>query len=148
MAQPISYIPATARGESAEDRLHQGAAVHADAILNGYEVLQLLQDRGVLDLVRGALGAGGEIVETVTSAVNTPDATRAIRNFILLSKFFGNIPPEILNSLAQTVIEGSQRKKAHKPPSLWQVFRRLRDANTRYALGVILDLAESFGKGL
>jgi uncharacterized protein YjgD (DUF1641 family) len=148
MAPPISYIPSPARGESAEDRLRQGAAAHADAILSGYEVLQLLQDRGVLELVRGGLGAGGEIVETVTSAVNTPDATRAIRNFILLTKFFGSIPPDVLNSLAHTVIEGSQKKKAEKPPSLWQLFRRLRHENTRYALGVILDLTESFGKGL
>jgi uncharacterized protein YjgD (DUF1641 family) len=148
MAQPISYIPAPARGESAEDRLRQGAAEHTDAILSGYEVLQLLQDRGVLDLMRGALSAGGEIVETVTSAVNTPDATRAIRNVILLSKFFGSIPPDLLNSVAHTVIEGSEKRKTQKPPSLWQLFRRLRDENTRYALGVILDLAQSLGKGL
>jgi uncharacterized protein YjgD (DUF1641 family) len=148
MAQPLSYIPAPARGESPEERLQQATSAHTDAILNGYEVLQLLHDRGVLDLMRGALGAGGEIVETVTNAVNTPDATRGIRNFVLLTKFFGSIPPEVLNSLAHAVIEGSQQKKAQKAPSLWQLFRRLREENTRYALSVILDLAESFGKGL
>jgi uncharacterized protein YjgD (DUF1641 family) len=148
MAQPLSYVPAPARGESAEERVHKATTAHADAIVDGYEVLQLLHDRGVLELMRGALGAGDAVVETVVGAVNTPDATRAIRNFILLTKFFGSIPSEVLNSMAQTVIEGSQKKKQQKAPSLWQLFRRLRQPNTRHALGVMLDLAESFGKGL
>lgn len=148
MAQPISYIPSPPRVESAEDRLRQATAAHADAIASGYEVLQLLHDRGVLELMRGALGARDEIVESVTGAVNTPDATRAIRNFILLTKFFGSIPSDVLNSLAMTVVDGSHKKKAQKAPSLWQLFRRCREENTRFALSVILDLAESFGKGL
>ena len=148
MAQPLSYVPAPARGDSPEQRLHGAASAHADAILSGYEVLQLLHDRGVLELMRGMLGAGDEVVETVVGAVNTPDATRAIRNFILLTKFFGSIPCAVLNSLDQTMIDGSHKKKAQKAPSLWQLFRRLRQENTRHALGIMLDLAESVGKGL
>lgn len=150
MAQPLSYIPtpAATRAESAEERLRHAAASHADAIAAACEVLQLLQDRGVLELMRGALGAGGEVVESVTAAVNTPDATRAIRNFILLTKFFGSIPSHVLNSMALTVVDGSHKKKAQKAPSLWQLFRRCRQENTRHALSVMLDLAESFGKGL
>ena len=148
MAQPLAYVPAPARGETPEERLHKATAAHADAIVDGYEVLQLLHDRGVLELMRGMLGAGDQVVETVVDAVNTPDATRAIRNFILLTKFFGSIPSEVLNSMAHTVIDGSHKKKAQKAPSLWQLFCRLRQENTRHALGVMLDLAESFGKGL
>lgn len=148
MAQPLSYIPAPARDDSPEERLRQGAAKHADAILNGYELLQLLHDRGVLDLMRGALASSEEIAETVTSAVNTPQVTRAMRNFVLLTKFFGSIPPEVVNSLSQAMAKGSQRKRLQKAPSLQRLFRRLGQDNTRYALGVILDLAESFGKGL
>jgi uncharacterized protein YjgD (DUF1641 family) len=148
MAQPLPYVPAPARGESPEERLHKATAAHADAIVEGYEVLQLLHDRGVLELMRGMLGAGDEVVETVVGAVNTPDATRAIRNFILLTRFFGSIPSEVLNSMAHTVIYGSHKKKGQKAPSLWRLYRRLRHENTRHALGVMLDLAESFGKGL
>ena len=141
MAQPLSYIPAPARDDSPEDRLRKGAAKHADAILNGFELLQLLHDRGVLDLMRGVLASSDEIVETLTSAVNTPQGTRAIRNFVLLTKFFGSLPPEVLDGL-------SQKKKTQKAPSLQRLFRRLGQENVRYALSAILDLAESAGKGL
>src|ERR1700685_983105 len=80
---------------------------HADAIASSLELLQLLHDRGVLELLRGMVGAGDQLVGTLTAAVDTPESLRAIRNFLLLTKFFGSFPPEILNSLAQTAVQGA-----------------------------------------
>jgi len=65
----------------------------AEALLSAYELLQALHDEGVLSMLRGLVGGGDEVIGTVTSALNTPESIRGIRNFLLLTKFFAGIPP-------------------------------------------------------
>jgi len=148
MAQPIPFNVAPPNGAGADRRLREWPHQHADAILSALELLQLLHDRGVLELLRGAVGAGDRLVGTLTAAVDTPESLRAIRNFILLTKFFGNMPPDILNSLVQTVMEGAQREKTQRAPGVFELLRRLRSEDSRHAIAVTLDLLESVGKGL
>jgi uncharacterized protein YjgD (DUF1641 family) len=146
MAQPISLLPAHHNGAGLDvpDALHK----HADAILSALELLQLLHDRGVLDLLRGVVSAGDQLIDTLTDAVDNPESVRAIRNFLLLTKFFGSLPPEVLNSLVRTAVAGAEREKAHKAPGMLHLLRKLRSENSRHAIAVALDLVESVGKGL
>src|SRR5262249_12602289 len=78
MARPIPPDPPP-HDEHAERMAQLDAArtQHADAILAGYEVLQGLHDQGVLDLLRGALGARDSIVELAASTASTPESGRA-----------------------------------------------------------------------
>ena len=147
MAQPISLLPPHQNGASAERHLRESPHQHADAILSALDLLQLLHDRGVLELLRGAVGAGDRLVGTLTAAVDTPETLRAIRNFILLTKFFA-IPPDILDSLVQAATEGAKREKTQRPPGMFALLRRLRSENSRHAIAVTLDLLESVGKGI
>jgi uncharacterized protein YjgD (DUF1641 family) len=148
VAQPISSLPVHQNGTSAEQHLHQALEKHEEALLSALQLVQLLHDRGILDLLRGLVGAGDQLVDTLTAAVDTPESVRAIRNFLLLSKFFGSIPPDVLNSLVQTVTEGAEREKEQRAPGLLQLLRRLRSEDSRHAMAVGLDLIESVGKGL
>jgi uncharacterized protein YjgD (DUF1641 family) len=101
-----------------------------------------------LDFARGLVSGGDHLIDTLVEAVDTPESVRGIRNFLLLTKFFSSIRPEILDSLAQAVTEGAKREKSHKAPGFFQLYRRLRNEDTRHALAVTLDLIESVGKGL
>jgi uncharacterized protein YjgD (DUF1641 family) len=148
MAQPISLLPPQQNGAGFDRHLRDAPHQHADAILSALELLQLLHDRGVLDLLRGAVGAGDQLVDTLTAAVDAPESIRAMRNFILLTKFFGSIPPDILNRLVQTAVEGADREKARQAPGMLHLLRRLRSENSRHAISVAPDLLESVGKGL
>jgi uncharacterized protein YjgD (DUF1641 family) len=148
VAEPIVFVPSTRNGTGSEEHIRRVAEKHADAVSSALELLQLLHDRGVLNLLRGMLGAGDQLVNTLTAAVDTPEVIRSIRNFILLTKFFGSIPPDVLSSLVLTVMEGAEREKAHKPPGLLRLLRRLRSENSRHVLAVALDLVEGVGKGL
>ncbi len=148
MSQRIAFARLPKNGAISDEHISQAADQHAEAIVSALEVLQLLHDRGVLNLLRGVLAAGDCVVESVTAAVDTPEAVRSIRNFILLTKFFGSIPPDVLSSLAQTAIEGAEREKSHRAPGAWPLLRRLSSKNTRHALAVALDLVEAVGKGL
>ena len=148
MAQPIAFIPSPRNGADSKDHIRDAAEKHADAIASALEVLQLLHDRGVLNLLRGMLGAGDQLIDKLTAALDTPEAIRSIRNFILLTKFFGSIPPDVLSSLVETVTAGAEREKAQRAPGLLQLLRRLRSENSRHALAVTFDLVEGVGKGL
>lgn len=148
VAQPISFLPPHPDGNGAGERLHQAPDKHADAILSGFELLQLLHDRGVLDLLRGLVGAGDQIVDTLTAAVDSPESLRGIRNFILLTKFFASIPPDVLNSLVRAVEAGAAREEAHRAPGMLRLLWRFRSESNRHAIAVALDLLESVGKAL
>ncbi|HUB84008.1 MAG TPA: DUF1641 domain-containing protein [Bryobacteraceae bacterium] len=137
MAQPISFIPAP-----------QAPAPHAEAIDSALDLLQLLHDRGVLDLLRALAGAGDQVVDIVATALNSPDAIRGMRNFLLLTKFFATIPPEVLGRLVQAATEGASREKSTDPPTLLQLMRRMNTPDARHGMAVLIDLLQSAGKGL
>lgn len=148
MAQPIAFHPKANPISANSERLERAPEEHAEALLSALELLQLLHDRGVLNLLRGAVAAGDGLVDTVTTAMDTPESVRAIRNFILLSKFFASIPPNVLKSLLDTVSAGANREKAHKAPGLLSLLWRLRNEDGRHAASVVIDLFEGIGKGL
>src|SRR6202521_3236478 len=136
MAQPIAFQPPAKPAAANLERLRNAPAEHAEALLSGYELLQLLHDRGVLNLLRGVVAGGDALIGTITAAVDTPESIRAIRNFLLLTRFFANIPPDVLNSLADTVDTGAKREKAHKAPGLLHLLWRLRNEDSRHAAAV------------
>jgi len=102
----------------------------------------------VLSLLRGVVGGGDALIGTIAAAMDTPDSIRAMRNFLLLTKFFASIPPDVLSSLADTVSAGAEREKSHKAPGLLHLLWRLRKEDSRHAVAVALDLLEGLGKGL
>ena len=148
MAQPIPFTPSPARAADSAERLAEALDKHTDAIVSALELLQLLDDRGVLNLLRGLVGAGDQIVGMLTSAAGAPESLRGMRNFILLTKFFASVPPEVLESLVRTASEGAEREKANRAPGLLQLLRRAGSENSRHAMAVTLDLLESVGKAL
>src|ERR1700738_366190 len=107
MAQPIAFHAPAKPAPSNMERLRNAPAEHAEALLSGYELLQLLHDRGVLNLLRGVVSGGDQLVGAVAAAIDTPESIRAIRNLVLLTKFFANIPPDVLNRLIDTVSAGA-----------------------------------------
>jgi len=148
MAQPIQFTSmpgnAAASTERLEDALHQ----HNDAIVSALELLQLLHDRGILNLLRGLVGAGDQLTGILAGAAGAPESLRGVRNFILLTKFFANMPPEVLESLVRAATEGAEREKAQAAPGLLQLLRRAGSENSRHAIAVTLDLLESVGNAL
>jgi hypothetical protein len=65
MARPIALeLPPRDPREELRYRLQDAPVEHAEAILDSYELLQDLHDRGVFQLLRGALEASDKIVES------------------------------------------------------------------------------------
>ena len=81
MARPIGLevAPSDPR-EELHKRLVQAPEQHAEALLGLYELLQQLQDSGVLRLLSGALGSGDMLLETAVNAAKSEEGIRGLRN--------------------------------------------------------------------
>ena len=151
MARPIAleFSPLDPAAEL-RSRLENAPAEHAEALLAAYEVLQALHERGVLDVLRGALGAKDQILETVVATANTPEAVRAIRNLLFWRRILGSIEPEWFKGIFQAIPEGIAQATAErkKPVGLWGLLRRIRHKDSLRAMAAAVDFLEAFGRHL
>ena len=147
MAQPIAFQVAQKPPANLE-HLAKAPAEHADALIAAYELLQLLHDKGVLSLLRGLVGAGDELAGIITKSIDSPNAIRAFRNFLLLTESFSGIRPEVLSRLVDAFQNSIESRKPEKAPGLLHLLWRLRSENSRLAAAVGLDLVEAVGNSL
>ena len=151
MAQPIPLtLPPRNPQHELEVRLQALPAKHAEAILAAYEVLQLMHDKGVLELMRGTLGGGEVVVQQAVAVAKDPASIRASRNALLLIKALGEVEPDLLNDFTKavpTALAQANREEA-KPPGLFKLLRTFFDADFRRGLAAFNDLLRVFGRNL
>jgi len=129
-------------------RLENAPREHAEALLAACEILQLLHDKGLLELARGALGSGEKILEILVKAANSPEVIRGIRNFIILTKLFATLEPKLLEHLADAVPKSLVEAKTKKPLGLLQLMSKAANADTRRIMTIMIRVVESLGKDL
>src|SRR5262249_32936725 len=143
MARPIPFeLPRRDPREELHSRLQNAPVEHAEAVLAAYEVLRGLHDRGVLDLMRGALGASDKILEQIVDAAKSPESIRAIRNLLLLAKAIGAIEPELLSDFTRAVPRGLRQANAEeaRPPGLMKLLSTFRNRDFRRGLAAFNDI--------
>jgi uncharacterized protein YjgD (DUF1641 family) len=151
VAQPIALdLPVRDPRIELQERLHNAPAEHAAALLAGYEVLQGLDDSGILDLLRGALGSRDKVLGVAVHAAGSPQAILAIRNLLLLSNMLGEIDPEVLKTFTQAgpqVLKTMVRQP--EPPGLWRLIKDfLWNKDFRRGLAAVNTMLEAFGRSL
>jgi uncharacterized protein YjgD (DUF1641 family) len=151
MAKPIPLeLPASDPRAELQTRLQNAPLEHAEALLAAYEVLQGLHDRGVFELMRGALGSSDKVIEIIVEAANTPEAIRGIRNILILAKILGSVEPELVEGFARSLPEAIAVTKAHesKPPGIWGVMSKFGNKDFRRGLLLVNSMLEAFGRNL
>jgi hypothetical protein len=149
MAEPIrAYTPQRNVREELRAKVEDAPIHHAQAVLAAYELLQVAQDHGVLDTLRGAIGADDAIIGMVTEYANSPEDIRAMRNFLALSRVFANLDPAKVDAVAKALTgdQGQKGIKDSKPPSVWQTFQRMTGHNSRRTLATIAAVTDAFGR--
>jgi uncharacterized protein YjgD (DUF1641 family) len=151
MAQPIPLnLPARDPRAELNARLQNAPLDHAEALLAAYEVLQGLHDRGVFEILQGALGSSDKVIEIIVDAAKTPESIRGIRNVIILTKILGSIEPELVEGFARSLPEAIAMTKAHesKPPGFWGLIKKFSNRNFRRGLVLVNSMLEAFGRNL
>lgn len=137
MAKPIQldFPPRNAQAELAQ-RLAEAPAEHAAALLELLELIEVLHRRNVLSTLRGAVGAGDDLVSYVAHAAAQPESIRAMRNFLALSKLFGKLDPELIESIERSIpphLQDRNERRMTSAPSLWKIGRLFVSAPVRRA---------------
>jgi uncharacterized protein YjgD (DUF1641 family) len=151
MASPIPLkLPPVDPRIALQARLENAPAEHAEALLEVYEILQGLHDRGALDLIRGALGSGDKVLEIAVEAAQSPTSIRGIRNLILLVNTLGAIEPELLKTFVQIVPQTLQKMvREPEPPGLWRLIQDfLWNQDFRRGMASLNTFLEVLGRNL
>jgi uncharacterized protein YjgD (DUF1641 family) len=149
MAQPIEFRPTpTNSRETLQRKLDEAPVEHVDAILASYDLLQQLHDRGILDVLRGALGAGDEIVLQLSGVLTEPTTVRGLRNLVLMAQILGNLNPEVLHGILRELPQSLEQKADRQPPSILSLMSRFNSPDSRRGLAVTVSLLEGLGRGL
>ena len=147
MAQPILLeLPRRNPHELLLERLKSAPHEHAEALLNVYQILQELHDRGVLDLAKGALRSGEEVLQILVNVADTPEMIRGIRNMMILAKIANSFEPEILEAVEQAVRESFAEARKRKPVGLWQLMTKLLSQESRRVLIATASMLQAVGK--
>jgi hypothetical protein len=151
MAQPIPLnLPARDPRAELNVRLQNAPSEHAEALLAAYEVLQGLHDRGVFELLRGALGSSDKVIEIAAGATKTPEAICGIRNIVILTRILAEVEPALIEGLARSLPEAIALAKGHqsRSPGFWGIFTKLTNKNSRRGLFLFGSILEAFGRNL
>lgn len=147
MSDPIR--PATQPAVSKLSLLRRLATApfdHAEALLNGLDLLEEAQRKGVFDALRGALNAQEAIPELLVQFASDPQAANALRNLLALAKVFGSLDPEPLSKLSKELAEAVEAHRAEAPPSVWELLKRIQQPEARRGLALLTSLLAALGR--
>lgn len=146
MANPVTMFPRLNNiREERMSKLSDAPAEHAEALLDLYELVQVLHERGTLDLLRGLVGASDDIIGRLAEAGSQPGSVRAVRNLIEISKLLTLFDPEGL----QKTVEHTEALLANsqaEPPGMWSILRRMTSRDARRALAFFAEVLNETGR--
>jgi uncharacterized protein YjgD (DUF1641 family) len=150
MAKPIAFKPITVDFKADLVRkLEKAPAEHAEALLLAYDVLEEAHKKGLLDLLHGAIGAKDTIFTTLSKYAAQPEGIAAIRNLLTAAKILTKLDPKILDQIAEAMSAATEeQKREQKPPSLWQLFRRSTNEDSRRGLSFLTMILSGLGRSL
>jgi uncharacterized protein YjgD (DUF1641 family) len=142
--EPRKYDPRT----ELFHRLENAPEEYVEAILDAYEVLQLLRDKGILEILKGALGSGEKILGEVTKTIETAEAISLVRNLTTLVKLLGGLNPKLFEEVEHTLTQNIREADHKKTPGLWKLWKRLSSHGTRRFAGTALSVMNTLGEHL
>ena len=150
MAVPIKFTPLPVDPHlELERRLRAAPREHAEALLVAYDVLQAAHDKGILDTLDGLITAKDTIFGKLAEYAKLPEGIAGIRNLLAGAKILTSIDPEILDKLSTAMIQANtDHKKEEKPPSLFQITRRIFSEDSRRTLSFMTLALGNVGKSL
>jgi uncharacterized protein YjgD (DUF1641 family) len=150
MAKPIAFKPVTVDFKAdLLKKLDAAPETHAEALLAAYNVLEAAHEEGLLDLLRGAIGARDTIFAKLSEYAKTPEGITGIRNLLEAGKILTKIDPEVLDQFSNVALHAAQEHKTEsKPPSMWQIAKRAMSEDGRRGLSFATLLLTGLGKSL
>lgn len=146
MAVPIDFKmrPTDARSELMR-KVECAPQDHAEALLVAWATLQTAHDKGILDLLQGLMGGRDIIATEAGKALKSTEMVNILRNAVALGGMLAAVDPNLLQKLSKGFSEGLAQPAEEKPPSLWQLFKRVASEDGRRGLSFATRMLTSMG---
>ena len=148
MSNPIQFVPKTVDPKlELQRRLSAAPIQHAEALLVAFDLLEEAHRQGVLDAIHGAIGAKDTIMATLAAYAAEPMSVNSVRSLLALGKIFATLEPEPLSRVAKAMSEAKEEHRSEtQPPTMWQLFKRMRAPDARRGLSLVTLLLGAAGK--
>jgi uncharacterized protein YjgD (DUF1641 family) len=148
MANPISFTPKAVDPKlELQRRLAAAPNQHAEALLVAYDLLEEAHRQGILDALHGAIGAKDTILGILAKYSVEPESINGLRNLMALGKILGSLDPEPISKLSKEMASAMESHRAEREtPSLWQIFRRIREPESRRSLSLLTSVLAALGR--
>jgi uncharacterized protein YjgD (DUF1641 family) len=147
MASPISFKPQPFDPhQELMKRVDAAPREHAEALLVAWDLLQTAHDKGILDLAQGLIGGRDVIAGKLAEAGKSDEGVAALRNALAVGRILAAFDPDMLQRMAKSFeADGKALRVEKKPPSLWQLFRRVTSEDGRRGIGFVTALLAKVG---
>src|SRR5689334_18076751 len=97
MARIISLDPPKPdHREALFQKLKDAPKEHVEAMLDLYEIIEVMRNNGVLEIIKGAVGSKDKILAIAGKTMESHEVINFTRNFTMLLKFVGGLNPDII----------------------------------------------------
>ncbi len=148
MANAIAFKPKTVDPKlELQRRLAEAPKQHAEALLVAYDLLEEAHKQGILDALHGAIGARDTIAGLIAKYSAEEVSVNAIRNSLALARIVGTMNPETVSTMSKEMFTAMEtHAKEAEPPTLWQLFKRVRQPDTRRGISLALLMLSAAGR--
>jgi|GEM_PF-3097165 len=151
MARPIRVRPTRSSEEEAvTETLAPELAASSESLRALLELLQLLDERGILRFTTDLLREEERVLEVVSERFRPEDLRRAVRNLEVLLRTFRDLDPGTLGALAHDVpaaLEEAHRAERDRPIGIFEIVSTLRDPEVNRGVRMVLGFLRGIGRG-
>jgi uncharacterized protein YjgD (DUF1641 family) len=130
------FVPKDSRNDLIR-RLEDAPEKHAEAILNAYELLQRMHEKGLIDIANGLLSASDTVIERVADVVSSKQAITALRLALIGANLLDFVDPDKVAAVLSA--------PKNKPHTLWRVIKEAVASYFRLVLVTAIELVKVFG---
>jgi uncharacterized protein YjgD (DUF1641 family) len=154
MAKPINKVEKLTLSEQdqrEEDlkEIENALVENKTAILETLEIINHMQEKGILSLLNGLFGQGDKVLNIAVNAMDKPENTNTIKNLLLLAGTLGMINVKQLEPFLLKINSGIARAAEHKDTdektSYFDLVRSLKDPDINKTLTIFLQFAKGMG---
>ncbi|MQR96296.1 DUF1641 domain-containing protein [Fictibacillus phosphorivorans] len=120
------------------------------AILQTLEILNHMNEKGILPLLNGLFGQGDKVMDIAVKAMDKPENTNTLKNLLLLLGTLGMINVKQLEPFLLKIDAGIARVAEHKDTdektSYFDIVRSLKDPEINKAVTILMQFLKGMGQ--
>jgi uncharacterized protein YjgD (DUF1641 family) len=134
------------------EQLIEMTADSRNALMETLEIMQRLQEYGVLEAVKALLNKGPQVSALAIQQMNQPGTYHMIKNIIYMVELISSIDPEKTGAMTSGLTYGMDRAsdalRAKEQTSVWGLMKIMKDPDVNTAMTAGISFLKGMGEQL